>query len=55
MRLLDTTQVSQSVIVLGLHYVYRLKESAVLSFGQAGSENRVAVVALMLANKFVDE
>ncbi|KAF8525121.1 cyclin-domain-containing protein [Hysterangium stoloniferum] len=54
-KLLQTTQVSQSVIVLALHYVYRLKEENHFTNGQAGSEFRVAVVALMLANKFVDD
>lgn len=54
-KLLETTQVSQSVIVLSLHYIYRLKSRNELTEGMAGSEFRVAVVALMLANKFVDE
>lgn len=54
-KLLQTTQVSQSVIVLSLHYIYRLKEENHFTNGQAGSEFRVAVVALMMANKFVDE
>ncbi|KIJ45217.1 hypothetical protein M422DRAFT_251401 [Sphaerobolus stellatus SS14] len=54
-KLLQTTQVSQSVIVLSLHYIYRLKEENHFTSGQAGSEFRVAVVALMLANKFVDD
>lgn len=54
-KLLETTQVSQSVIVLSLHYIYRLKERNDLTVGMPGSEFRVAVVALMMANKFVDE
>lgn len=54
-KLLQTTQVSQSVIVLSLRYVYRLKEENHFTNGQPGSEFRVAVVALMMANKFVDE
>lgn len=54
-KLLETTQVSQSVIVLSLHYIYRLKERNDFTVGKQGSEFRVAVVALMLANKFVDE
>lgn len=54
-RLLATTQVSQSVIVLALHYIFRLKEGNDLVLGRKGSEFRVAVCALMLANKFVDE
>ncbi|EIN13173.1 hypothetical protein PUNSTDRAFT_123340 [Punctularia strigosozonata HHB-11173 SS5] len=54
-KLLETTQVSQSVIVLSLHYIYRLKERNALTNGQPGSEFRVAVAALMMANKFVDD
>ncbi|KDQ51302.1 hypothetical protein JAAARDRAFT_62518 [Jaapia argillacea MUCL 33604] len=54
-KLLETTQVSQSVIVLSLHYIYRLKERNRFTNGQAGSEFRVAVAALMMANKFVDD
>lgn len=54
-KLLETTQVSQSVIVLALHYIYRLKERNNTSVPHAGSEFRVAVAGLMMANKFVDE
>ncbi|KAH8103168.1 hypothetical protein DFH11DRAFT_1552083, partial [Phellopilus nigrolimitatus] len=53
-KLLETTQVSQSVIVLSLHYIFRLKERSDFTLGKPGSESRVAVCALMLANKFVD-
>jgi hypothetical protein len=54
-KLLQTTQLSQSVIVLSLHYVYRLKERNSGTLAHPGSEFRVAVAALMMANKFVDE
>lgn len=54
-KLLQTTQLSQSVIVLSLHYVYRLKERNSGTSAHPGSEFRVAVAALMMANKFVDE
>ncbi|KAH8111443.1 cyclin-domain-containing protein [Phellopilus nigrolimitatus] len=54
-KLLETTQVSQSVIVLSLHYIFRLKERNDFTLGKPGSEFRVAVCALMLANKFVDD
>ena len=54
-KLLQTTQLSQSVIVLSLHYVYRLKERNCGTVAHPGSEFRVAVAALMMANKFVDE
>ncbi|KAG8969797.1 hypothetical protein FRC03_000623 [Tulasnella sp. 419] len=54
-KLLTTTQVSQSVIVLALHYVYRLKKSNPYIKGKEGSELRLAVTALILANKFLDD
>ncbi|OCH94174.1 hypothetical protein OBBRIDRAFT_770204 [Obba rivulosa] len=54
-KVLETTQVSQSVIVLSLHYIYRMKARNPYTSGQAGSEYRVAVAALMMANKFVDD
>jgi hypothetical protein len=54
-KLLETTQVSQSVIVLSLHYIYRLKERNRLTAGQPGSEFRIAVAGLMMANKYLDE
>lgn len=53
-KILETTQVSQSVIVLSLHYIYKLKEKTSL-VGPPGSEFRIAVAALMMANKFLDE
>ncbi|EGN94199.1 hypothetical protein SERLA73DRAFT_188816 [Serpula lacrymans var. lacrymans S7.3] len=54
-KVLETTQVSQSVIVLSLHYIYRLKERNRFTAGLAGSEFRIAVAALMMANKFLDD
>ncbi|KAF8883839.1 cyclin-domain-containing protein [Infundibulicybe gibba] len=54
-KLLETTQVSQSVIVLSLHYIYRLKERNRFTPAQAGSEFRIAVAGLMMANKFLDD
>lgn len=54
-KVLETTQVSQSVIVLSLQYIYRLKERNRSTNGHAGSEYRVSIAALMMANKFVDE
>lgn len=54
-KVLETTQVSQSVIVLALHYIYRLKIRNRYTNGQPGSEYRVAIAALMMANKFLDE
>lgn len=54
-KVLETTQVSQSVIVLALHYIYRMKARNRYTTGHPGSEYRVAIAALMMANKFVDE
>ncbi|CCL98932.1 uncharacterized protein FIBRA_00939 [Fibroporia radiculosa] len=54
-KVLDTTQVSQSVIVLSLHYIFRMKARNRFTSGQAGSEYRVAIAALMMANKFLDD
>jgi hypothetical protein len=54
-KVLETTQVSQSVIVLSLHYIFRLKERNRLTSSLPGSEFRVSIAALMMANKFVDE
>ncbi|KAJ3825319.1 cyclin-domain-containing protein [Lentinula raphanica] len=54
-KLLETTQVSQSVIVLSLHYIYKLKERNRSTPAQAGSEFRIAVAGLMMANKFLDD
>ena len=53
-KLLETTQVSQSVIVLSLHYIWRFKQLMAV-VGPAGSEYRIAVVGLMMANKFLDD
>ncbi|QRV76827.1 cyclin [Ceratobasidium sp. AG-Ba] len=53
--LLATTQVSQSVITLALHYIYTLKQANPSIRGRRGSEYRLAVTALMLANKFLDD
>lgn len=54
-KLLETTQVSQSVIVLSLHYIYRLKERNRHTPAQPGSEFRIGVAGLMMGNKFLDE
>ncbi|KAF9481250.1 hypothetical protein BDN70DRAFT_803805, partial [Pholiota conissans] len=54
-KLLETTQVSQSVIVLSLHYIFRLKEKNKYTPAQPGSEFRIAVAGLMMGNKFLDD
>ncbi|KAJ7362966.1 cyclin-domain-containing protein, partial [Mycena albidolilacea] len=54
-KLLETTQLSQSVIVLALHYIHRLRARNAATPAQPGSEFRVAVAGLMMANKFLDD
>lgn len=48
---LSTTQVTQSVILLALMFVYRLKKANPSVKGRSGSEYRLLTVALMLGNK----
>lgn len=48
---LSTTQVTQSVILLALMFVYRLKKANPGVKGRSGSEYRLLTVALMLGNK----
>lgn len=52
---LNTTQVSTSVLILALLYIQRLKRLHTQIKGQDGSEYRVGVTALVLANKFLDD
>ena len=54
-KLLETTQVPQSVMVLSLHYIHRLKERNLFTPAQSGSEFQIAVAGLMMTNKFLDE
>jgi len=54
-NLLTTTQVSSSVILLALLYIYRLKSRHPELHGQEGSEYRLSVTSLMLANKWLDD
>ncbi|WFD29108.1 hypothetical protein MSPP1_000113 [Malassezia sp. CBS 17886] len=53
--ILRTTQVSQSVITLSLFYIYRLKTRRENLRGQPGSEFRLFLTSLILANKFLDD
>lgn len=53
--LLSTTQVTQSVILLALMFIYRLKGYNPTVKGKPGSEYRLLTVALMLGNKFLDD
>ncbi|KAH7361487.1 cyclin-domain-containing protein [Plectosphaerella cucumerina] len=52
---LSTTQVTQSVILLALLFIYRLKKINPSVKGRSGSEYRLLTVALMLGNKFLDD
>lgn len=54
-ELLSTTQLSTSVITLALVYVHRLKALHPHLQGRHGSEYRVGIAALMLANKILDD
>ncbi|KIY50058.1 hypothetical protein FISHEDRAFT_57776 [Fistulina hepatica ATCC 64428] len=54
-RVLETTQVSHSVIVLSLHYIYNYRAKNRTLGGASGSEYRVAIAGLMMANKFLDD
>ncbi|KAF0545112.1 putative mucin [Gigaspora margarita] len=52
---ISATQVSRSVIHLSLLYIHRMKINNPAIKGQNGSEYRTFTVALMLANKFLDD
>ncbi|KAK9240733.1 cyclin-domain-containing protein [Lipomyces kononenkoae] len=53
--MLSRTQVSRTVVALALLYIYRLKLHAPSILGTPGSEYRVFTIALVLANKFLDD
>lgn len=53
-EVLTTTQVSYSVVILALLFVSRLKQKNAIK-GSPGSEYRLAVTGLMLANKVLDD
>lgn len=52
---LRTTQVSHSVVVVALLYIYRLRLRHPRLQGQIGSEYRLFLTSLVLANKFLDD
>ena len=53
-KVLETAQVSQSIIILSLHYIYRLKERNRSTNGpSARSESRATTAMLMMVNKYV--
>ncbi|GAA5856772.1 hypothetical protein JCM8547_008834 [Rhodosporidiobolus lusitaniae] len=53
-EVLTTTQVSHSVVLLALRFISRLKQLNSIN-GAPGSEYRLAVTGLMLANKVLDD
>ncbi|BGP18467.1 hypothetical protein JCM10213_003199 [Rhodosporidiobolus nylandii] len=53
-EVLTTTQVSHSVVLLALLFISRLKQRNTIN-GAPGSEYRLAVTGLMLANKVLDD
>ncbi|KNZ61125.1 hypothetical protein VP01_1449g10 [Puccinia sorghi] len=53
-NLLNTTQVSHSVVLLALFYIHRLKSLNPIK-PNSKSEYRIGVVSLMLANKMLDD
>ncbi|ORX95528.1 hypothetical protein K493DRAFT_187653, partial [Basidiobolus meristosporus CBS 931.73] len=53
--MLLTTKVSSSVVILALKYIQRLKFLNAQLQGQPGSEIRIFTVALVLANKYLDD
>ncbi|GAA5870023.1 hypothetical protein JCM1840_003559 [Sporobolomyces johnsonii] len=53
-EVLTTTQVSHSVVLLALLFISRLKQRNAIN-GAPGSEFRLAVTGLMLANKVLDD
>ncbi|KAJ4305241.1 hypothetical protein N0V90_000772 [Kalmusia sp. IMI 367209] len=54
-QVLMTTQLGTSHILLAMLYIYRLKVTNPSVVGKPGSEYRVLTIALMLANKFLDD
>ncbi|KAI9273193.1 cyclin-domain-containing protein, partial [Helicostylum pulchrum] len=54
-QILSATQLSESVILLSLKYIAMLLQNNPSIQGADGSEYRLFTVALMLANKFLDD
>ncbi|KAI9478382.1 MAG: cyclin-domain-containing protein [Benjaminiella poitrasii] len=54
-QILSATQLSESVILLSLKYIAMLLQNNPSIQGAEGSEYRLFTVALMLANKFLDD
>ncbi|CAI6336448.1 unnamed protein product [Periconia digitata] len=53
--ILSVTRLGTNHVVLAMLYVYRLKSINRTVVGKAGSEYRLALIALMLANKYLDD
>ncbi|KAK7203176.1 cyclin-domain-containing protein [Myxozyma melibiosi] len=53
--ILARTQVSNTVVAFALLYIFRLKLCSPAIVGTPGSEYRVFTIALVLANKFLDD
>jgi len=53
--IISTTQVGKNVVLLALMFIYRLKRFNPTVSGKRGSEFRLLTIALMLANKFLDD
>ncbi|KAK9381593.1 cyclin-domain-containing protein [Kockiozyma suomiensis] len=53
--ILSRTQVSHTVVAYALLYIFRLKLCSPAVVGTPGSEYRVFTIALVLANKFLDD
>ncbi|ORX88626.1 hypothetical protein K493DRAFT_319328 [Basidiobolus meristosporus CBS 931.73] len=54
-RLFQITQPSNSTILLALNYIYRYKETSPYCSEVSGTEYYIAVVSLMLANKYHED
>lgn len=54
-KLLKSTQISSTYVLLALYYIYRLRAAYPSIRGSMGSEVRLFTTALVLANKFLDD
>lgn len=54
-KILRTTQLSTSIVLVALYYLHRFKASQPHLACAPGSEYRAAIVSLMLANKYLDD
>ncbi|KAI8344193.1 hypothetical protein BC941DRAFT_408023 [Chlamydoabsidia padenii] len=54
-QVLAATQLSESVVILGLKYIAKLLDTNPYMQGADGSEYRLFIVSLLLANKFNDD